>query len=151
MTVIRGEYCEKKLYCFNCNKDVEPLCNLQNNSYTVHKQQVYIKEKVFTCPLCKNELFDDNLNNSLYDIYNEYLKLYDLSFSKLKEIRKSYNLSQELFAKSLGWSKRTIVRYENADSLLQSQYLQNYNKIKNNKSEFINILKSNEKFIFIRF
>lgn len=134
---------KKILYCFNCNKDVEPICNLQNNSYIVHKQQVQIKEKVFTCPLCNNELFDENLNNSLYDIYNEYLKLYDLSFSKLKEIRESYNLSQELFAKSLGWSKRSIVRYENADSLPQKQYLITYKKINNNKSEFINILKAN--------
>lgn len=136
---------KKKLYCFNCNKDVEPICNLQNNSYIVHKQQVQVKEKVFTCPLCNNELFDENLNNSLYDIYNEYLKLYDLSFSKLKEIRMSYNLSQDLFAKSLGWSKRSIVRYENADSLPQNQYLLTYGKIKNNKSEFINILKANRK------
>ena len=136
---------KKNLYCFNCNRDVEPICNLQNNSYIVHKQQVQIKEKVYTCPLCNNELFDENLDNSLYDIYNEYLKLYDLSFPKLKEIRESYNLSQELFAKSLGWSKRTIVRYENAESLPQNQYLQIYNKIKNNKSEFINILKSNRK------
>ena len=68
-----------------------------------------------------------------------------MSFSKLKEIRESYNLSQELFAKSLGWSKRTIVRYENADSLPKNQYLQIYNKIKNNKNEFVNILKSNRK------
>ena len=134
---------KKLLYCFNCNKDVEPICNLQKNRYIVHKQQVQIKEKVFTCPLCNNELFDENLNNSLYDIYNEYLKLYDLSFSKLKEIRESYNLSQELFAKSLGWSKRSIVRYENADSLPQKQYLITYKKINNNKSEFINILKAN--------
>ena len=64
---------KKKLYCFNCNKNVEPICNLQNNNYIVHKQQVQIKEMVFTCPLCNNELFDENLNNSLYDIYNEYL------------------------------------------------------------------------------
>ncbi len=132
---------KKNLYCFNCNKDVEPVCKLQRNTYTVHKQQVKIKEKVFICPLCGNELFDENLDNSLYDIYNEYLKLYDLSFSQLKEIRESYHLSQELFAKSLGWSKRTIIRYENADSLPQTQNLLTYKKIKNNKSEFINILK----------
>ncbi len=136
---------EKKFYCFNCNKDVEPICKLQTNSYTVHKQKVKVKENVFTCPFCNNELLDENLNNSLYEIYNAYLQLYDLSFSKLKEIRESYNLSQELFAKSLGWSKRTIVRYENADSLPQNQYLQIYKKIKNNKNEFVNILKSNRK------
>ena len=54
---------KKKLYCFNCNKDVEPICNLQNNNYIVHKQQVQIKEMVFTCPLCNNELFDENIED----------------------------------------------------------------------------------------
>ena len=135
----------KKIYCFNCNKDVEAICSKETNNYIVHKQQVQVKEKVFTCPFCHNELLDENLNDSLYDIYNAYLKLYDLSFSKLKEIRKSYNLSQELFAASLGWSKRSIIRYENADSLPQTQYLLTYKKIKDNKNEFINILKSNRK------
>lgn len=136
----------KIIYCFNCNKDVETVCSIENNTYTVHKQQVKVKEKVFTCPICHNQLFDnDELNNNLYNIYNTYLKLYGLSFPKLKEIREAYNLSQELFAKSLGWSKRTIIRYENADSLPQAQYLLTYKKINGNKNEFINILKSNRK------
>lgn len=102
-------------------------------------------EEVLSCPLCGNELFDETLDNSLYNIYNEYLKLNNLSFPKLKEIRNYYNLSQELFAHALGWSKRTIIRYENAESLPQKQYLSIYKKIDNNKNEFINILKDNRK------
>lgn len=135
---------EKKMYCFNCNKDVNPKCKKETNTYTVHKHEVILEEEVFTCPYCGNELMGETLDNSLYNIYNEYLKKQDLSFEKLKEIRNSYNLSQELFAKALGWSKRTIVRYENAESLPQNQYLSIYKKIFNNKNEFLNILKSNK-------
>lgn len=134
-----------KIYCFNCNKDVKPKYKKEKNSYIVHKHEVIVDEEVLICPDCENEIINETLDNSLYKIYNEYLKIYDLSFEKLKEIRNSYNLSQELFAKALGWSKKTIVRYENADSLPQTQYLLTYKKINNNKSEFINILKANRK------
>ena len=113
----------KKMYCYNCDKDVNPNIINQVNTYTVHKCEVKVFEESFECPFCKSELINDNLDKSLYNIYNEYLKLHNLSFCKLKQIRNSYNLSQELFAKALGWSKRTIVRYENAESLPQNQYL----------------------------
>ncbi|HIT11512.1 MAG TPA: DUF4065 domain-containing protein [Candidatus Pelethosoma merdigallinarum] len=135
---------EKKLYCFNCDKDVKPLCTIQNNTYVVRHQEVHVEEQVFKCPVCENELINDNLNDSLYNIYNAYLELYGLSFEKLKEIRNSYNLSQELFAKALGWSKRTIIRYEHAESLPRKQYLLIYKNIKNNKNAFLEILKSNK-------
>ena len=72
------------------------------------------------------------------------MKTYNLSFEKLKKIRNYYNLSQELFAKALGWTKRTIVRYENAESLPQVKNLLIYKQIESNKNEFINILKSNK-------
>lgn len=140
----KGDDMKKKLYCFNCNKDVLPSENIQENTYIVRKKEVVVKEEVLTCPYCNNELINDNLSESLYLIYNEYLKLYGLSFEKLKEIRKSYNLSQELFAKALNWGKKTITRYEKAESLPQSQYLAIYKKIENDKNEFINILKSNK-------
>ena len=135
---------EKKIYCFYCNKDVYPKYKKEKNTYTVHKHDVVVEEDICTCPYCDNELINETLDNSLNNIYNEYLKIYELSFEKLKEIRNSYNLSQELFAKALGWSKRTIVRYENAESLPQKQYLAVYKKISNNKSEFLNILKNNQ-------
>lgn len=134
----------KKIYCFTCDKDVEPNSKQEKNTYIIHKREVVVEETVSTCPFCNNELINDNLNDSLYAIYNEYLKLHNLSFEKLKEIRNSYNLSQELFAQALGFSKRTIIRYENAESLPQNQYLAIYKKIDNNKNEFLNILKSNK-------
>lgn len=134
---------KKFIYCYNCDRDVEPEVKNEKNTYIIHKQTVIVDEEILICPHCKNELIND-LDNSLYNIYNEYLKKYDLSFDKFKEIRKSFNLSQDLFAKALGWSKKTIVRYENAESLPQNQFLLTYKKISNNKDEFLNILKSNK-------
>ena len=92
----------KSLYCFNCDKDVKPLCTIQNNTYVVRHKTVHVEEQIFKCPFCENELINDNLNESLHNIYNAYLKLFELSFEELKEIRSFYNLSQELFSKALG-------------------------------------------------
>lgn len=135
---------EKKLYCFKCNEYVDVIKSIEENEYIIRKRKVKVKEEVFICPYCKNEILSGNLDNSLYMIYNEYLKLYELSFDKLKKIRNSYDLSQELFAIALGWSKKTITRYENADSLPTVPYISIYKKIENNKLEFINILKNNK-------
>ena len=134
----------EKVYCYNCNKDVIPNEIIKKNEYTVHKKNVLVEEKIIICPICMSELINENLNDSLYLIYNEYLKTYGLSFEKLKDIRKSYNLSQELFGRALNWGKRTITRYENAESLPQPQYLSIYKRIENNKIEFLNILKNNK-------
>ncbi len=136
-----------KIYCFKCNKDVERKKVKEKNTYIVRNQSISVLEEVFRCPYCNSELLNEGLDNSLYNIYNEYLKLYNLSFEKIKEIRNSYNLSQELFAKALGWSKKTVVRYENAESLPQKQYLLIYKKILNNENEFLNILNSNKSLI----
>ena len=127
----------QKVYCFKCDKDVEPLLTTQNNTYIIRNQKVNVLEQVYNCSVCGTELINDNLNESLYKIYDAYLNIYGLSFKKLKEIRNSYNLSQDLFAKALGFSKRTIIRYEQAESLPQKQALLTYKKIENNKAAFL--------------
>ena len=138
---------KKMMYCFICNEDVEVKIIKKNNTYNVRGMNVNIEEETYFCPKCNNELYDNSMDNTLYQIYNKYLNSFDLSFDIFKEIRNTYNLSQDLFAKALGWSKISIIRYENADTLPQKQCLLTYQKIKNNKNEFINILKSNKDLI----
>lgn len=58
-----------------------------------------------------------------------------------KTRKDSINLQK---VKALGWSKRTIIRYENAESLPQKQFLLIYKKIENNKNAFLEILESNK-------
>lgn len=131
---------KEKMYCFYCDDDVLYKTKEIINNYKIHNINFKVKEKVFYCQICHNELINDSLDKDLNNIYNEYLKLYDLSFNKFREIRESLNLSQELFAKSLGWSKKTIIRYENFQTLPQPEYLLVYKKLLNNKMEFLKIL-----------
>ena len=141
---------KKSMYCFNCDKDVEYEIVNEKREYTIHNKKIVVDENVIYCLTCHNELIDENLNTDLNNIYNEYLKIYDLSFDKFKEIRKSLNLSQELLTKALGWSKKTVVRYENKQSLPQIEYLYVYKKILNNKMEFLNILEERKERIDIK-
>lgn len=52
-----------------------------------------------------------NFDSDMYKIYDCYLNLFDLLFEKIKEIRTNLNLSQEVFSKILGWSKKSIIKY----------------------------------------
>ncbi len=136
---------KKESYCYYCNKDVIFKVKFKTNNYVVNSKQIKVKEKIYYCPFCNHELINDTLDDSLYLIYNEYLRLEGLSFEKIKKIRKYYNLSQELFGKALGISKRTIIRYENADILPNKKNIMIYQKIDNNKDEFVSYLKENKK------
>ncbi len=133
----------KKEYCFGCDKDVYPTLKKVKNIYKVNGDDVEVKENIYICPNCNNEIFIEG-NDSIKKIHAEYLKKYNLIFSDFKLIRQSYNLSQELFAKLLGWGKKTIARYENEESFPQKEYVDTYKKLKNNPSEFIKILNENK-------
>lgn len=134
----------KEYYCWYCDKDIVPIIREEDNEYVIRGEKVTVHEKLPFCPICSNQIDDGTMDDQLRAGYDAYLNLFGLSFQKLKDIRKSYHLSQELFAKALGWGKKTIVRYENVESLPQVQYLQVYKKIENNKSEFIKILNVNK-------
>ncbi|MFR5856836.1 MAG: type II toxin-antitoxin system antitoxin SocA domain-containing protein [Bacilli bacterium] len=133
----------EKMYCFECDKDVIGEVRVEKINHNIHGQNVVIDERVFTCPICGTEYDFDSYDVFVHDINVAYLNIFGLSFEKLKEIRESLNLSQELFAEALGWSKKTINRYENAESLPQKEYLDTYISLLNNKSNIYSILKNN--------
>ncbi len=134
-------------YCFECNKDVEVIKKCEKNSYTFREKEFIIVEENHYCPICNTELLNDTLDSSMYNIYNEYLKLFDLSFNKIKGIRTNLNLTQELMAKILGWSKKSIVRYENADSVPQGEYLNMYITLNENPFHIMKILEKQKNII----
>lgn len=134
----------EKMYCFECDKDVTGEVRVEKINHNIHGQNVVIDERVFTCPICGTEYDFDSYDVFVHDINVAYLNIFGLSFEKLKEIRESLNLSQELFAEALGWSKKTINRYENGKSLPQKEYLDTYISLLNNKSNIYSILKNNK-------
>ena len=132
------------MYCFNCDKMVDFKKKKVNNEYTINDDVFNVEEYEYTCVHCGSELIDEVLDEQLSNIYETYLSIYSLKQTDFKDIRKSVNLSQELFAKALGWSKKTINRYENGETYPQKEYLKIYKKLKNNKDEIVTILNDNK-------
>lgn len=138
----------KETYCYQCDVFVKPNKKQVKTNYTYRGKTFEVSEDAFLCPKCKNELLqEDILDNAFENIYNEYLKLYNLSFEKIKEIRKDLNLTQEQMAKIFGWSKKSIVRYENADSIPQGEYLNTYLTLNENPFYIIKVLERSKSVI----
>lgn len=136
---------KSKMYCYNCDTYVDVIQSKQKNIYTIHNKEFIVEEECYKCKNCSEELIDETLDISLNEIYDKYLSGYNLNIKKFKDIRNSLNLSQELFAKALGWSKKTITRYELDQSLPQKEYLMVYQKLQENKNEILNILNQTRK------
>lgn len=131
---------ERLEYCYECNKDVNPTIKTEKNKYTYRGKEFLVIEDIHYCPNCGNILINDNFDSDMYKIYDCYLNLFDLSFEKIKEIRTNLNLSQEVFSKILGWSKKSIVRYENNDSVPQGEYLNTYMILNENPYYIVKLL-----------
>ncbi len=71
---------------------------------------IEIEIQVLICSNCGNELYDEELDSqTLLKVYNEYRKKYKLLLpDEIKNIRKTYGLSQRSFAKLLNWGAKTI-------------------------------------------
>lgn len=141
---MKGSDKMEKMYCFECNKEVYGKIKKEKTTYIIHGRNVVLDDLVFICSNCGTEYNYEDIDEHLQKGYIAYLNLFGLSFEKLKEIRETLNLSQELFAEALGWSKKTINRYENGKSLPQKEYLDTYISLLNNKSNIYSILKNNK-------
>ncbi|WP_408955811.1 type II TA system antitoxin MqsA family protein [Natroniella sp. ANB-PHB2] len=100
-----------------------PEC-LQKQKFKKIKDEIIheVKNESFTneikkiiCEKCGEEIIEDEeFDKSLLMAFNKYREKYNLLFpSKIKSIRKKYDLSQRDFADIIGCSVATINRYEN--------------------------------------
>jgi len=137
----------EKMYCFMCDEMVYPTVKKVKNHYVLHQIGFDVENDVYLCPICNTEVAGKYVDKSLSQIYEEYLRNFDLSFSSFKEIRESYNLSQDMFAKTLGWGKKTVTRYENKQSLPQVEYLNVYRKLKSDKNSILHFLNQNKEML----
>jgi len=121
----------KRVLCYECGKEVEVFKKVVTNTYVIRGENVVIDEEIDVCKNCGQEvaLNEEDLSLQMYKINNAYLKSHNLSFKIIKDLRIKLGLSQGEFAKKLGWSKKTIVRYENGQSLPQGEYLKFYEKL----------------------
>jgi putative zinc finger/helix-turn-helix YgiT family protein len=110
-------------FCDSCQTDVEAKIIERLSTFTFKGETFTITERVLQCD-CNHELYDEILDT---ETMKTLTKLYEerqgLSLEEIKNVRKQYNLSQDLFARILGWSKSTIARYETGKFIPDSSHM----------------------------
>ena len=92
-------------------------------TFSINGKEVTIICKKRFCNECNNEVVDEELEkDTLKRAVRKYNELYGLSSSKILELRKGYNLSQDLFSKVIGCAKKTLVSYEKGTSTPNDNY-----------------------------
>lgn len=98
---------------------------VRNCNYTlsIKGKEVSIVCRKRFCNSCNNEVVDEELEKeTLKRAIRKYNEEYGLSSTKILELRKSYNLSQELFSLVIGCAKKTLVSYEKGTSTPNDNY-----------------------------
>jgi len=103
-----------KKYCYNCDCEQETKLIQKKESFPVRGEPIEVVSDVRICIVCKEELFDPELDEAnLERAFSEYRKKHNLmSPSDIREVRSRFG-SGRLVATLLGWSQATLVRYEN--------------------------------------
>lgn len=102
-------------YCEHCEAPREGRIVCRQEAYPVCGEKVEVRAQVLICPVCGSEIFCEELDEqTLLEAYGIYRRRHHLLFpEQMRAIRQQYGLSQRSFARLLGWSDRTIRRYEN--------------------------------------
>lgn len=89
--------------------------------FEIKGEQIEVSGNVHVCPECNEPIGDDLYAALLDQAYEEYRKRNSLmSAEDIVYIRKSYKLSQSLFASSLGIGEASLQRYEKGSIPTQS-------------------------------
>ncbi len=104
-----------KKYCEECGREVKTTIIVKKEDYNVCGETIEVDAQILTCEECGEEFYCEELDSqTLIEAYNKYRRRHKLLFAEdIKRIRVQYGLSQRSFAKLLGWSDKTIRRYEN--------------------------------------
>ena len=107
------------------------ICGCKETYVKEHKHDFIIKGKKINltsnrrfCKNCNNLVYDSKLDNDASKkAINLYNKKYAITKEEIIELRKKYNLSQELFSKIIGCTKKELVSCEKGNSILNDNYL----------------------------
>ena len=134
-----------KKYCFQCNKENEYYIKQEYNEYEIHGVIYKVKQNIYYCAVCNEEIDGGNLQEHMEQMCLGYLEHFGLSYEKLINIRKKYNLTQAEFAKVMGWSNKSVVRYEKGQSLPQREYVDAYLELEVNPYILYNMVETKKK------
>lgn len=105
-------------------ESVKTYVKSHKHSYTIKGKTIKFASDRRFCSNCNNLVYDFELDNIASEkailIYNNE---YGIDKGKIVELRKNYNLSQELFSKIIGCAKKTLISYEKGKSIPNDSYL----------------------------
>ena len=94
------------------------------HTYIIKGKEIKFMSKRRFCSKCHNLVYDVKLDNEASEIviitYNEK---YGISKDEIINLRNKYNLSQDLFSKVIGCTKKTLISYEKGKSIPNDCYL----------------------------
>lgn len=107
------------------------VCNCNDTIIREYEKEFIVKGKVIQetiksrfCTMCNTQIYDEVLDEeTAKKVLFAYSKKYGIEPKQIKQFRKKYNLSQDLFAKIIGCAKKTLISYENGTSIPNDTYM----------------------------
>ncbi len=103
------------LYCDVCDKERSFEVREETRTYTVRDTEVNVNLFLSYCKTCKEEVYNREMeihnDGIVFNAYKEKNGL--LTSHEVKDLREKYGLSQQNFARLLGFGDKTVTRYEN--------------------------------------
>ena len=94
------------------------------HEYPVKGKEIKFTSKRRFCKNCNSLVYDSILDNdTALKAIALYNKKYGIPKEEIINLRNSFNLSQELFAKVIGCAKKTLISYEKGKSIPNDSYL----------------------------
>lgn len=130
--------------CYICGSTDSYIKN-HEHIYQIKGKEIKFNSDRKFCSKCNNLVYDEELDNiaskKAIDIYN---KLYGVEKEQIINLRKKYNLSQELFSKVIGCAKKTLISYEKGVSIPNDTYLILIKSLISNPEMISNIVTANK-------
>ena len=101
------------LFCPNCERNTAFTTVMRKHDITVRGETFCVSGEADLCKSCGEILWNEKYDGLLARAYEMYKKKHGLlSSGEIREIRTSYNLSQDVFAAILGIGSASLQRYE---------------------------------------
>ena len=105
-------------------KNEETYVKNYEHTYNIKGKIIKFNSERRFCKKCNNLVYDSDLDNKAsIKAIEKYNELYGISKEKIINLRKKFNLSQDLFSKIIGCAKKTLISYEKGKSIPNDSYL----------------------------
>ncbi len=129
--------------CYVCN-GTDTIIKEYKKEFIIKGEKIVETIKSRFCTNCNKQIYDEILDEeAAKKVLLAYSKQYGIEPDKIKQFRKKYHLSQDLFAKIIGCAKKTLISYENGTSIPNDTYMIIINTILENEETIQPIIEAN--------